>query len=243
MIFFRIYQILIALPLLVVATVLACLVTIPMSIIGFGKFWGYWPAKIWAILFCWLNFVRVKVKGRNNIKHDEQYVFVANHQGAYDIFAVYGFMRHNFRWMMKKSLENVPLVGYTCRKSGHIYVDNTSAAGVRRTMAEAAEQLKGKMSVVVFPEGSRTKDGSMHEFKRGAFMLAAGIGLPIVPLTIDGAYRVMPRGAYLPRPGKIIITIHKPIMPVNGRHNTAEVMAASQQAILSALPEGLAKQG
>lgn len=237
MFFYRIYQILIALPLMVVMTLLAVIVTCTLLFVSGGRVGGYWPAKIWGASFCLLNFVRVKVVGRDNIDHKTQYVFVANHQGAFDIFAIYGFLGHNFRWMMKKSLEKVPLVGFTCRYMGHVYVDNSSAAALRHTMTDAVKQLRGSRSLVVFPEGHRSPDGKMHEFKRGAFMLATGLGLPIVPLTIDGAYDVMPRSAKLPRPGKITICIHKPIMPVNGRHNTAEVMEKSYQEIASRLPE------
>lgn len=237
MIFYRIYQILIALPLMLVMTLLAVIFTCTFLFLSGGRIGGYWPARIWGASFCLLNFVRVKVVGRENIDHNSQYVFVANHQGAFDIFAVYGFLDHNFRWMMKKSLEKVPLVGFTCRYMGHVYVDNSSASALRHTMTDAVRQLRGSRSLVVFPEGHRSPDGRMHPFKRGAFMLAAGLGLPIVPLTIDGAYDVMPVSARLPRPGKITIHIHRPIMPVNGRHNTAEVMDISYRRIASALPE------
>ena len=96
---------------------------------------------------------------------------------------------------MKKSLEKIPFVGYSCRVSGHIYVDNSTPAATRRTMATAERQLSGGMSVVVFPEGARALDGRLHRFRRGAFILATEFGLPVVPITIDGAYDVMPRGA------------------------------------------------
>lgn len=161
---------------------------------------------------------------------------MANHQGAYDIFSIYGYLGHQFRWMMKKPLERIPLVGYSCKVSGHIFVDNSSPSAVRETMQTAEKRLAGGMSVVVFPEGSRTLDGRMHAFRRGAFALAVEFGLPVVPITIDGAYRVMRRTAWLPRPGRIILTIHKPIeAPENGRHELAELMEKSHKAIESAL--------
>ncbi len=94
------------------------------------------------------------------------------------------------------------------------------------------------MSVVVFPEGSRTLDGRMHAFRRGAYALAMEFGLPVVPITIDGSYSVMPRKNKLPKWGKIILTIHRPIeAPEGGRHDLAQLMAQSQNAIASALPE------
>lgn len=230
------YQILIMIPLLLVVTVLASVATIVGSMLGGGRFWGYWPGHIWARIFCALCLVRVTVSGRENIQDKTSYVFVANHQGAFDIFAIYGWLCHDFRWMMKKGLESIPLVGYSCRVSGHIYVDNSSPGAVRRTMATAERQLRGGMSVVVFPEGSRTRDGHMHRFRRGAFMLAEEFALPVVPITIDGAYRILRRGSIIPHPGRIHLTIHKPIEAVDGKHNIAQLMDSSYAAIASALP-------
>lgn len=233
---YRIYQFFIAIPLLLVATILAALATIIGSMLGFSRSMGYWPGRIWARIFCILTLVRVKVTGRENFDPKTSYVFVANHQGAYDIFAIYGYLGHNFRWMMKKGLESIPLVGYSCRVSGHIYVDNSSPSAVRRTMETAEKQLAGGMSVVVFPEGARTPDGKMHAFRRGAYQLAMEFNLPVVPVTIAGAYKVMPRTAILPRYGTIRLTIHKPIYaPEGGRHELGTLMETSYDAIASAL--------
>lgn len=199
MFFYRIYQIFIMLPILLVLTILAALITITGCALGGGRWFGYYPAHYWAKCWCWLAFVRVSVRGRENIKIGRSYVFVANHQSAYDIFSIYGFLNHQFRWMMKKSLERIPLVGYACRVAGHIYVDKHSPAAVRQTMETAEKRLSGGMSVVVFPEGSRTKDGHIHGFRRGAYMLAMEFGLPVVPVTVDGAYDVLPPNALLMR--------------------------------------------
>lgn len=239
MIFYRIYQVLVMAPLMLALTVVTALTTILGCALGMGSVFGYWPAHFWARCFCWLAFVRVEVRGRENIRNRTNYVFVANHQGAYDIFAIYGFLGHTFNWMMKKSLERIPLVGYACRISGQIYVDNSTPSGVRETMETAEKRLRKGMSVVVFPEGSRTRDGRLHAFRRGAYTLAVEFGLPVVPVTIDGAYRVMPRTAIAPRPGRIILTIHKPILPgESGKHELSDLMEASRAAIASALPAG-----
>lgn len=238
MILYRIYQFVIVIPILLVVTILAATITIVGSICGGSRSFGYYPGHIWAKIFCWLSLVRVTVVGRENIDRRTSYVFVANHQGAYDIFAIYGYLGHNFRWMMKKSLERIPFVGYSCKVSGHIYVDNSTPSATAQTMATAERQLRGGMSVVVFPEGSRSRSGKMHAFRRGAFKLATEFSLPVVPITIDGAYRVMPRGAVLPRPGKIRLTIHHPIEASadTGRHELAELLEKSQEAIALALP-------
>jgi len=238
LVLYRIYQIFIMIPLLAVTTILAATITIIGSMLGAQRSMGYWPGHIWARIFSVLSLVKVNVRGRENINADTSYVFVANHQGAYDIFAIYGYLGHNFRWMMKKGLEKIPFVGYSCRVSGHIFVDNSTPSATAQTMASAEKQLSGGMSVVVFPEGSRSRDGKMHAFRRGAFKLATEFALPVVPITIDGAYRVMRRGAILPHWGTINLTIHKPIevSAETGRHELAEVMEKSSAAIASALP-------
>lgn len=234
----RTYQYLVMLPLLLVVTLLTTFVTIIGCSFGAGRWFGYWPAHVWSKLFCWLSLVRVRVHGREHIEKGRSYVFVANHQSAYDIFAVYGYLDHQFRWMMKKSLERIPLVGFSCKKAGHIFVDNSSRAGVKKTMDDARHQIADGMSVVVFPEGTRTKNGHMNEFHRGAYLLAVNFALPVVPLSIDGAFDVLPPWVRLPRPGIITLTIHPAIEPVNGRHaNTAQLMDDSRSAIASALPE------
>ncbi|MCM1517732.1 MAG: 1-acyl-sn-glycerol-3-phosphate acyltransferase [Pseudoflavonifractor sp.] len=224
-------------PVLVVATILTAVITIIGSVLGMGRSWGYYPAKWWSRLFCLMTFVSVSVRGRENIDSKTSYVFVANHQGAYDIFSIYGYLNHNFRWMMKKGLEKIPFVGYSCKVSGQIMVDSSSPAAVKATMSAAERQLSGGMSLVVFPEGSRSFNGRMGRFKKGAYTLAVEFGLPVVPITIDGAFDVMPRTAKLPRPGHITLTIHRPIMPGDGGHDLGTLMDESREAIASALPD------
>ena len=237
MIFYRIYQILIMLPILVVATIITAIVTVIGSALGGGRWWGYYPEIWWSRLWCWLAFVRVTVKGRGNVDKSTSYVFVANHQGAYDIFTIYGYLGHNFRWMMKQSLRKIPFVGFACASSHQIFVDKSSRSALKRTMERAEEQLRGGMSLVVFPEGARTPDGRMHTFKKGAFLLATEFNLPVVPMTIDGVYKVMPRTAWLPRPGHVTLTIHKPIEPPEGGYNLPELMEEAYSEIATSLHE------
>ena len=237
LILYRVYQVLVALPLLAVLTVLAAIVTIVGCFFGMSRVFGYWPAKIWAMLFCGLSLVRVTVNGRENIDKDTSYVFVANHQGAYDIFSIYGFLNHNFRWMMKVGLRKIPFVGRACAAAGHIFVDNSSPAAVRRTMEKAERTLRGGMSVVVFPEGSRTLTGHMGAFHKGAYQLSMEFGLPVVPVSIDGAYDILRRGDSFPHWGRIRLTIHKPIPAPVDEADRGRVIEASRAAVASALPE------
>ncbi|MDE6235945.1 MAG: 1-acyl-sn-glycerol-3-phosphate acyltransferase [Muribaculaceae bacterium] len=235
-ILFRIYQWVIAAPILLVLTILTALVTIIMASIFGSHFWGYYPAHLWSRCVCVLWGQKVVVKGRENIDPNTSYVFVANHQGAFDIWAIYGYLNHDFKWLMKKELEKIFLVGFACKKAGHIMVDDSSIAGIRTTIEESEKTLQGGMSLVIFPEGSRTFDGRMIPFKRGAFMLAAEYKLPVVPITIDGAFNAMPRTTYNVTPGTITLTIHKPIYPGERGFNTKKLMAECREAIQQSLP-------
>lgn len=209
----KIYLVLIAAPIFIVITFLTAVLTIVTTAVGGNRFWGYWPAHIWSRIVCWLAWVKVEVRGRDRIEGKKSYIFVCNHQGAFDIWAIYGFLNHNFKWLMKKSLENIAFVGYACRRSGHVFVDSNSLQSIRQTIEDARNQLKDGMSLVIFPEGTRTKTGKIGDFKRGAFMLAAEFKLDVVPVSISGAFDIMPRNSYFPNAGKIVLTIHDPIEP------------------------------
>ena len=231
---FKIYQYIFALPILVCLSVITAIITLIGSPLFSQQWWGYYPPRIWAKCWCRMLFIKVEVKNRENINPDSAYVFVANHQGAFDIFAIYGYLNHNFKWMMKKSLQNIPFVGWACIAAGHILVDRSSASAVAKTMETARKRLAKGMSLVIFPEGSRSRDGKIKQFKRGAFRLATEFNRPIVPVTIDGSFNIMSRDSYYINPGKIILTIHKPIEPTT---DMEQAMKQSYKAIASALPD------
>lgn len=232
---YRIYLVLVMAPLSLIVTVVTALTTIVACAMGGGRWWGYHPEILWSRIVLALTLVRVRVRGRENVSPATSCVFVANHQSAYDIFTIYGYLGHNFRWLMKRSLRKIPLIGYSCEKSGQVFVDRSSPSAIRRTMTEAEKRLAGGMSIVVFPEGARTFTGELQPFKRGAYTLAVEFGLPVVPVTIDGAFRVLPRTARWPHWGTITLTIHRPILPGPDGHHLSTLMETSRAAIASAL--------
>ena len=239
-ILYRIYQICIAAPLLVMITLATAIVTIIGCMIGNGRFWGFYPAAVWSWLFCRILLLPVEVTGRENIDKDTSYVFVANHQGSFDIFLIFGFLRHQFRWMMKKSLEKIPFVGAACKAAKHIFVDQSSPTAIKETLDDARHILQGGISVVVFPEGTRTKTGKMGRFRKGGFLLADHLQLPIVPITLDGPFDVLPRtkGINFIHRHKLRMTIHKPIYPQEpGRNDVQEMSDLAYKEIHSHLPE------
>lgn len=229
------YQWIIVMPIMVVITIMTALITIIGCFLGNHRVWGYYPGLIWSRLFCLISLVRIEVRGREKLDRSTSYVFVANHQGAYDIFLIYGYLGHKFKWMMKSSLRRIPFVGAACAAAGFIFVDR-SDKGLRETLAAAEKILTGGMSLVVFPEGSRTPDGKIHRFKKGAYQIADDLSLPVVPLTIDGSYRVLSKNSKLIRPGKIVLTVHDPIFPqADGHYDMDALITDSYRVIEAAL--------
>lgn len=199
-------------PLFLLLTLITALVVVLMAPIFGSRFWGYHPPKWWSRFTCWLALCSVKTRGAEHLDPNQSYVFVANHQGAFDIFLVYGFLKHPIIWMQKQSLRTIPLVGFASEKAGHVFVDNSTPSARAATINEAKKRIANGVSIVIFPEGARTHTGKMGRFKRGAFYIAHDMKLPIVPLTINGAYDVLKRNSLKLRPGKKLeLVIHPPI--------------------------------
>ncbi len=228
-----IYQICFALPLMIVLTIVTALFTIIGSIFN-DRFWGYWPGMIWGRVFHLVFFIPVHVHGRENIPAGQSCVIAANHQSYWDAFLMYGFIGVKFKWIMKKELGKVPFVGWACRMAGHVLIDRSNRANSMESIRLAESRLKDGMSVVIFPEGTRTNDGKMGRFKRGAFLISQELGLPIVPVTIDGNYKLMNRHAWHVTWTPVNVTIHKPIMPkptkgLSEQENTAIMNETAQK--------------
>ncbi|MBQ7424273.1 MAG: 1-acyl-sn-glycerol-3-phosphate acyltransferase [Prevotella sp.] len=235
---YRLYQIFIAAPIVAIWTIIIALMVGIGTTFGNGHFWGYYPGKWWGWFILRLLLIPVKVEGRENLRNGESYVFVANHQGAFDIFLIYGYLPRPFKWMMKYQLRRIPFVGYACEKSHQIFVDKRGASKIRKTYDQAREILREGTSLTVFPEGERTFTGRMGEFRRGAFMLADELQLPVVPLTINGSFDIMPRMRdwHFVVWHPMTLTIHPPILPQgNGADNIRNAMEKSYAAIESAL--------
>lgn len=234
------YQWLIFMPLFLVITIITAIVTTVGCMGGYNRTFGYYPGKIWSCVTCYLALCPVKVKGREHIKKGESYVFVANHQGAFDVFLIYGFLGVPVKWMMKKSLRNIPFVGKACESAGFIFVDNTSPLTAARSIRQAEASFQNGLSLAIFPEGSRTYDGKMIKFKKGAFQIATDLHLPIVPVTLNGPYDVLPIHGKKLSPSRLEMIIHEPIPTQDLRTNQATLTALadeSEQIVASGLWE------
>lgn len=212
---YRAYQFFIALPLFVVVTFVTSMIMIASGKMGYKSFGGYWPARIYGWLVCRIFLLPVSVVGRENLLRDRQCIYVANHQGAFDIFLTLGFLHRPFRWVMKVGLSRIPFFGWACENCGYIMADNSSPSVVRKTYSDAQNALKEGVSIAIFPEGRRSWTGRMDKFHKSAFLLAKEFQLPIVPITINGSFSTLPRtsGFGFVTWSRLSMTIHPAVLP------------------------------
>jgi 1-acyl-sn-glycerol-3-phosphate acyltransferase len=241
-ILYSLYQIFVAAPVILLLTILTAVITIVGSIVN-AHVWGYYPGKIWSQLICFFLLIPVRVKGRKRVHKRTSYVFVPNHQGAFDIFLIYGFLGRNFKWMMKKSLRKIPFVGKACESAGHIFVDRSGPKKIAQTIRKAKNSLTDGTSLVVFAEGERTHTGRMSYFKKGAFQLADDLQLPVVPVTINGSFEILSRNGKWIHRHRMTLTIHEPIPPKGkGSENIRLTMVEAYKKVESALPDKYREQ-
>lgn len=227
------YKYLILIPLFIVESLFFTIWTWIFSYIS-GR-WAGKSASAWAKVMQWITPMPVKVRGKNNIDKRQSYVIIANHQSAYDIIMIYGSLPIDFRWVMKKELRNAPIIGFACEKCGHIFLDRSSARGAWRSIQKAKEILRDGTSVVIFPEGHRSGQRDMNQFKHGAFKMAFELGLPILPVSIKDTYKVMQSGIASLRPGRATLTIHPPISPADYEGQRDELINKLRDTIASAI--------
>jgi len=235
-ILFRIYQWLLAYPILMVITVLVALSTIVLSPFFPNSQLSYAPARWWARIYCLLCFVKVKVYGMERLNPRQSYVFALNHQSIFDIFVVYGWLPFCFKWMMKAELRKIPLIGKACEAAGHIFINRSNPVAARQRLERAEAQLVNGISAVIFPEGTRTYTGEMGVFKRGAFRIATDLSLPIVPVTLRGSFERMHRNSANVTPGLIEMYVHEPLeITAFQSENIHELIQKTWDVIHSAL--------
>lgn len=207
---YQVYKYLIYIPLLALSTVVLTLLSIPIIRI-LGQSAGQISGIIWARFNSLIAPMYVTVEGRENIERGRSYIVVANHQSGFDIFAVYGWLPVNFRWVMKAELRKVPFLGYYCEKAGHILIDRSDKRSAVESINKAINRISGGISIMFFPEGTRSVTGELLEFKKGAFIFALETGLPVLPVTITGTKDILPSNTMSLFPGNARMIIHKPV--------------------------------
>ncbi len=191
---------------------------------GLGHF-AHWCARTWSWLILVTTGVRVEVRGLEQLTPGATYVFVANHQSIYDIPVLFGSLPFQLRIIAKESLGRFPFLGWHLRRTGHMLVDRRrpDRAGI---FAWSSSLPARGLSLIVFPEGTRSRDGRVATFKAGSFFPAVQTGIPIVPLSVVGSRHVMRKGDLTTRPGDVLLIVHPPVVTVATPEPTPEVMRA-----------------
>ena len=168
-------------------------------------------ARLWGKIQLWIAGIRVSITGLQNINHQKSYILVSNHQSNFDIFALLGYLPIQFRWIAKAELFRAPFMGWAMHRIGYISIERDSPKKAYRSMLKAAEAVNRGVSVMIFPEGTRSPDGKLQPFKKGVFLIALKSQAAILPITIQGTAKIMRKGDWRIYPGKVQITIDPPI--------------------------------
>ncbi len=168
-------------------------------------------SSLWGRWLCALNGIQVDIEGLEYVRKDQAQIFVANHQGFFDIFALSGFLPVQIRWVAKSSLFKIPFLGWAIWASGYIPVVRGNRKKSYQAFLATIEKLKAGNSIVIFPEGTRSVDGTIGPFKKGGPLLSIRSGAPLVPVTLLGTGSIISKGSCIIKPGRIQIIISPPI--------------------------------
>jgi 1-acyl-sn-glycerol-3-phosphate acyltransferase len=235
---YQFYARLIYIPLACVLTLIAGWTVVLVSMAVNPNFASRHIAMRWARLLSRLLPISVTVEGAENIQVQNSYVVVSNHLSMVDILALYGYLDLDLKWVIKKELRNMPGVGIGCEKAGHIFVDRENPDSAKRSVNAALERLGEGVGILFFAEGTRSRDGKLLPFKKGAFRIAIDADLPILPVTIVGTREILPAKTLRLYPGRVRVVVH----PVIEHRNTdlehiRDLMVKTRDVIASALPE------
>lgn len=197
-------------PAIAVYTVVLGTLSIASSLFDRSGSFAHWCARTWSRLILATTGVRVAVVGLERLEPRRTYVFVANHQSIYDIPILFWSLPCQLRIIAKASLGSVPFLGWHLRRTGHMLVDRRRPDRAR-IFAWASRLTSSGLSLIVFPEGTRSRDGRVGRFKGGSFYLALQAGLPVVPLSLVGSRHVMLKGRLATYPGDVRLVVHDPI--------------------------------
>ncbi|MBM4356027.1 MAG: 1-acyl-sn-glycerol-3-phosphate acyltransferase [Deltaproteobacteria bacterium] len=202
----------------------------PRASVAMGYFYGW--------VLCRLNFVFVSVRGWSNLVPGVSYVMVSNHQSHFDVLILMGHIWRDFKWVIKEELRHIPVFGRACQRIGHIHINRKDRQKAIEALNAARPRLVGGTCVLFFPEGTRSPDGRMREFKKGAFVMALDLGLPILPISVSGTNAILPGRSFKLLPGLARVTIHPAVDPgAYGAEGKDRLMADVRAIIASGLTE------
>jgi 1-acyl-sn-glycerol-3-phosphate acyltransferase len=198
-------------PTIAIYTTVLGTLSLGSSLIDRRGYFAHWCARTWSWLILATTGVRVCVRGLDRLERGRTYVFASNHQSIYDIPVVFTSLPFQLRIIAKASLGSFPFLGWHLRRTGHLLVDRKKPNPLGVFSWANALTSKG-LSLIIFPEGTRSRDGLVGAFKGGPFYSAVQAGLPIVPISIVGSRHVMRKGELTTRPADVTLIVHDPLL-------------------------------
>lgn len=192
-------------------TVFMAVMIILVSFVTAGGETAHKVGRIWAKCILALSNIRVTVKGLSNLKPGRSYIYMANHMSNADIPVLQAYLPVQFRWLAKAELYKIPIFGYAMKRAGYISIDRSDRKSAIESLNKAVKIIRDSVSVIIFPEGTRSRTNNVQPFKKGGFFLAVDSGVPIIPIIIHGTGRIMPKKQMLIKPGNVTLEILKPI--------------------------------
>jgi 1-acyl-sn-glycerol-3-phosphate acyltransferase len=189
-------------------------------------------SRLWCRLLCQLNGVKVEINGLENILSDRPQIFVSNHQGYFDIFALSGYLPVQIRWIAKSSLFKIPFLGWAMMAAGYIPVERDNRKKAYEAFNKTLEKIKEGCSIIIFPEGTRSEDGEIGPFKKGSNLIASRTKSPMVPITIIGSGDIIKKGSARINPGSIQVVISPPVEPSADKKRNEEVLQSIRETIV-----------
>lgn len=226
---------------IVVQTIIWSTISILLVLVdSSGRMTHRYGARPWARIVLWASRVSVELKGGENLNSERQgpLVLVCNHQSLYDILALLAAVPLDFKFVVKKELSKVPLWGYAMKKAGYIFVDRGESGKAGAMFREAVAKIKSGSAVLFFAEGTRSADGRLGQFKRGAFVLASLARADVAPLAIEGASAVVAKNSLVIRPGHITVTVLPLVSDEATKKNSRKLMAEVHRVMSDALEHG-----
>jgi len=208
-----------------------------------GRLVHFYSAAPWSKIILWGTGVKVQLKGLSNIDRHKTYIFIPNHLSFFDIFSLLAYLPVDFKFILKKELMYIPLLGWAMKRAGYISIDRSSPAKARRTLTRAVQRIKSGTSLVMFAEGTRGYDGHLQPLKRGAFQLAIASGVPVVPVAIKGTKEIMPKGSFKIHKGLVTIQLDTPIETFNYTKQTMPALMERVSGSITAMLEGQNQNG
>ena len=189
-------------------------------------------SSLWCRLLCKLNGVDLEIIGQENILMDKPQIFVSNHQGYFDIFALSGYLPVQIRWGAKSSLFKIPFMGWAMSASGYIPVERDNSKKSYEAFNKTIEKIRAGSSIVIFPEGTRSKDGQIGPFKKGSNLIASRSKSPMVPVTLIGSGNIIKKGSAVVTPGLVKVVISPPVEPKNNKKENEEILESIRRTII-----------